>query len=81
MRSWVVKAAAVAVHPPVDAATDDSAICEQVDFKTEVRQAIVSPNLADAVMMLRAPRYGIITINPALLAATGGNLIPLNVRR
>lgn len=41
-----------------------------VGTKTEVRNAIVSPNLADAVMMLRAPRSGIIAINPGLLAAT-----------
>lgn len=41
-----------------------------VGTKTEVRNAIVSPNLADAVMMLFAPRYGILAINPALLAAT-----------
>jgi len=42
-----------------------------VGTKTEVRNAIVSPNLADAVMMLYAPRYDVIKINPALLAATG----------
>lgn len=40
--------------------------------KTEVRTAIVSPNLADTVMMLYAPRYAAFAINPALLAATAG---------
>lgn len=40
--------------------------------KLEVRQALPSPNLADAVMMVRAPRHGLLTINPALLAATAG---------
>jgi len=44
-----------------------------VGTKTEVRNAIVSPNLADSVMMLYAPRHGILTINPALLALTSGN--------
>lgn len=43
-----------------------------VGTKTEVRQALVSPNLADTVMMLFAPRYGALKINPALLAATSG---------
>ena len=38
--------------------------------KTEVRNALVSPNLADTVMMLYAPRYTVLAINPALLAAT-----------
>lgn len=41
-----------------------------VGTKTEVRNAIASPNLADAVMMLYAPRYTVIQINPLLLAAT-----------
>jgi len=41
-----------------------------VGTKTEVRNSIASPNLADSVMMLYAPRAGIIVINPALLAAT-----------
>jgi phage terminase large subunit len=40
--------------------------------KTEVRAALVSPNLADTVMMLYAPRYQAFAINPALLAATAG---------
>jgi phage terminase large subunit len=44
-----------------------------VGTKTEVRNSIASPNLADAVMMLRAPRYGVLSINPALLAATSGS--------
>jgi phage terminase large subunit len=43
-----------------------------VGTKTEVKNAIVSPNLADTVMMLYAPRHGAIAINPALLAATAG---------
>lgn len=42
-----------------------------VGTKTEVRNAIVSPNLADTVMMLYAPRYSALVIDPALLAATG----------
>jgi hypothetical protein len=50
-----------------------------VGTKTEVRNAIASPNLADAVMMLYAPRHGVIAINPALLAATAGTAF--NVRR
>lgn len=37
--------------------------------KTEVRAAMPSPNLADSVMMVFAPRYNVISINPALLAA------------
>jgi hypothetical protein len=41
-----------------------------VGTKTEVRNSIASPNLADSVMMLYAPRAGVIVINPALLAAT-----------
>lgn len=41
-----------------------------VGTKTEVRNAIVSPNLADAVMMLHAPRDGSIVISSELLAAT-----------
>jgi hypothetical protein len=41
-----------------------------VGTKTEVRNAIVSPNLADTVMMLYAPRYAALAINPSLLAAT-----------
>jgi len=45
-----------------------------VGTKTEVRNSIASPNLADAVMMLRAPRYGVLSINPALLAATSGSI-------
>lgn len=45
-----------------------------VGTKTEVRQAIVSPNLADTVMMLYAPRYAALAINPALLAATAGSI-------
>lgn len=44
-----------------------------VGTKTEVRNSIASPNLADAVMMLFAPRHGIIAINPALLAATAAS--------
>jgi phage terminase large subunit len=43
-----------------------------VGTKTEVRNSIVSPNLADTVMMLYAPRYQAFAINPALLAATAG---------
>ena len=43
-----------------------------VGTKTEVRNSIVSPNLADTVMMLFAPRYTALAINPALLAATAG---------
>lgn len=43
-----------------------------VGTKTEVRQAIVSPNLADDVMMLYAPRYTAIKVPAALLAATAG---------
>lgn len=39
---------------------------------TEVRSSIVSPNLADTVMMLFAPRYTALAINPALMAATAG---------
>lgn len=41
-----------------------------VGTKTEVRNAIASPNHADSIMMLRAPRYGRLNIDPALLAAT-----------
>lgn len=41
-----------------------------VGTKTEVRNAIKSPNLADAVMMLYAPRYAALNINAALIAAT-----------
>lgn len=40
--------------------------------KAEVRNALASPNLADAVVILRAPRYGVLSINPALLAAASG---------
>lgn len=43
--------------------------------KTEVRNAIVSPNLADTVMILYAPRYAALAINPALLAATAGGFM------
>lgn len=41
-----------------------------VGTKTEVRKAIKSPNLADDVMMLFAPRRAPIRINPAMLMAT-----------
>lgn len=44
-----------------------------VGTKTEVRNSLASPNLADSVMMLYAPRFGVININPALLAATAIN--------
>lgn len=44
-----------------------------VGTKTEVRNAIVSPNLADAAMMLYAPRYGAIAIDPSLLAMTAAS--------
>lgn len=43
-----------------------------VGTKTEVRNSIASPNLADAVMMFHAPRSGPIVIPPSLLAATAG---------
>lgn len=43
-----------------------------VGTKTEVRNSIVSPNLADSVMMWFAPRFGPIRIDPTLLAATAG---------
>lgn len=43
-----------------------------VGTKTEVRNSIVSPNLADTIMMLYAPRYQAFAINPALLAVTAG---------
>lgn len=52
-----------------------------IGTKTEVRNAIASPNLADAVMMLRAPRYGVLSINPALLAATAAQRGPQVPRR
>ncbi len=39
----------------------------------EVRRAISSPNLADSVMMCYAPRFGVLSINPALLAATAAS--------
>lgn len=52
-----------------------------VGTKTEVRNAIVSPNLADTAMMLFAPRHGVISISPALLAATAANLQSVGVRR
>lgn len=42
-----------------------------VGTKTEVRKAIKSPNLADDVMMLFAPRRAPMRINPSLLMATG----------
>ncbi len=41
--------------------------------KAEVRAALPSPNDADAIMMLRAPRYGVLSINPALLAVTAAS--------
>jgi phage terminase large subunit len=44
-----------------------------VGTKTEVRNAITSPNLADAVMMLYAPRAGVIAIHPGILAATAAS--------
>lgn len=44
-----------------------------VGTKTEVRNSIASPNLADAVMMLFAPRYTALAISPALLAATSAS--------
>lgn len=43
-----------------------------VGTKTEVRNSIASPNLADSVMMFFAPRFGPIVIDPTLLAATAG---------
>lgn len=50
--------------------------------KTEVRNSIASPNLADTVMMLYAPRFGILSINPALLAATSAaSAQPMGARR
>lgn len=49
-----------------------------VGTSTEVRNSIKSPNLADAVMMLYAPRYAALNISGALLAATTG---PIGVRR
>ncbi len=53
-----------------------------VGTKTEVRNAIVSPNLADAVMMLYAPRYRAIAISSGLLAATAAaNVAFLGGRR
>lgn len=52
-----------------------------VGTKTEVRKAIKSPNLADGVMMLFAPRYGILSINPALLSATTASAQALGARR
>ncbi len=48
---------------------------------TEVRKSISSPNLADSVMMNYAPRYGVLSINPALLAATAAALATPNTRR
>lgn len=42
---------------------------------TEVRNSIKSPNLADAVMMLYAPRYAALAISPSLLAATSGAVV------
>lgn len=39
--------------------------------KQEVRDAIMSPNLADSVMMLYAPRRSPIVIHPSLLTQTG----------
>lgn len=42
-----------------------------VGTKTEVRNAIQSPNLADSVMMLFAPRRLALAIHPSLLAKTG----------
>jgi hypothetical protein len=46
-----------------------------VGTKTEVRNAIASPNLADDVMMLCAPRSTAIKIDPSLLAATTAHYI------
>lgn len=42
-----------------------------VGTKTEVRNAIMSPNLADSVMMLFAPRRMALSIHPSLLQAVG----------
>lgn len=39
--------------------------------KREARDAIMSPNLADSVMMLYAPRHVAMSIHPSLLASTG----------
>lgn len=43
-----------------------------VGTKTEVRNAIMSPNLADSVMMLFAPRRMAMVIHPSLLQAATG---------
>lgn len=40
-----------------------------VGTKTEVRNAIKSPNLADTIMMLYAPRHIAMSIHPSLLSA------------
>lgn len=52
-----------------------------VGTSTEVRNATASPNLADAVMMLYAPRYGNISIASGLLAATRAAQTALPLRR
>lgn len=52
-----------------------------VGTSTEVRNATASPNLADSVMMLYAPRYGKLSIAPGLLTATKGGVRPHQVRR
>jgi phage terminase large subunit len=45
-----------------------------VGTKTEVRLAIKSPNLADSVMMLFAPRRLAVSIHPSLLQASAANV-------
>lgn len=44
-----------------------------VGTKTEVRNAIKSPNLADTVMMLYAPRAEALAIHPGVLSATAAS--------
>lgn len=52
-----------------------------VGTSTEVRNSIVSPNLADTVMMLFAPRAKVISISSALLAATAAGTMGQHPRR
>lgn len=47
-----------------------------VGTKTEVRRAIKSPNLADMVMMLYAPRRLAMAIHPSLLQQASANHVP-----
>lgn len=47
-----------------------------VGTKAEVRNAIMSPNLADSVMMLYAPRRSAMLIHPSLLQSTSSPHVP-----